>query len=384
MTPLFPVARSHSPFPLACVVHLYIHVPFCGRRCSYCDFAIAVRRHTPSAEFADRALQEWATHLATSRWAEFPELATIYLGGGTPSRLDPTDLTRMLESIIADRPLAPGAEVTLEANPEDVTAAATRGWRQAGINRVSLGVQSWNAEVLRWMHRSHSTADPARSVAILRDAGLTNLSIDLIFALPDALQRDWRRDLDQALALEPMHLSLYGLTVESHTPLGRWVERREARPAPEPRYAEEFLLAHQVLGEAGFEHYEVSNYGRPGHRSLHNQAYWRRAPYLGLGPSAHSLVGRHRWWNIREYAAWTRAVAETGGSMAGEEQLDSGALRLEQLYLGLRTSDGVAESDLTPPTRERWVGAGWASTGSGRVRLTPEGWLRLDALVASA
>lgn len=364
-------------------MHLYIHVPFCGRRCSYCDFAIAVRRDTPSAEFVDLLLREWRGQRARAPWGEYPELATIYLGGGTPSRLDPAALGRMLGTITGDRPLAPGAEVTLEANPEDVTEAAARAWKEAGINRVSLGVQSWSAEVLRWMHRGHTTADPARAVEVLRDAGLANLSLDLIFALPESLDRDWRLDLDQAIGLEPMHLSLYGLTVERHTPLGRWVDRREAVPAPEPRYAEEFLLAHQRLGEAGFEHYEVSNYGRPGHYAVHNQAYWRRAPYLGLGPSAHSGAGRRRWWNTREYAAWTRVVAETGASVVGEEQLDDGALELEQLYLGLRTADGVAD-DLAPETRARWVEAGWARVRSGRVVLTPEGWLRLDALVASA
>jgi oxygen-independent coproporphyrinogen-3 oxidase len=365
-------------------VHLYIHVPFCGRRCCYCDFAIAVRRNTPSAEFEALLLREWAAAQARSPWTESVELATLYLGGGTPSRLDPGVLARLLAQITEDRPLAPRAEVTLEANPEDVNPLAARAWREAGVNRISLGVQSFDAAVLRWMHRSHSIADPARAVAVLRDAGLTNFSLDLIFALPDGLDRDWRRDLDQALGLEPRHLSLYGLTVESHTPLGRWVERRETRPAPDPRYAEEFLLAHQRLGAAGFEHYEVSSYARPGLRSRHNQAYWHRAPYVGLGPSAHSGVGRHRWWNIREYAAWTRAVMETGLSVAGEEYLEPGALALEQLYLGLRTSEGVPEGDLAAPIRERWIESGWAAAGAGRVCLTPEGWLRLDALVASA
>ncbi len=365
-------------------MHLYVHVPFCARRCAYCDFAIAVRREVPSEAFAGQLLAEWEGWRGADRFDAATPFATIYFGGGTPSRLNPDAIGRIIARVTADRPLVPGAEVTLEANPEDVTSEAARAWVAAGVNRVSLGVQSFEPAVLTWMHRTHSAADIPRAVAALRDAGITNLTLDLIYALPEALERDWDRDLDQVLALAPDHLSLYGLTVEPRTPLGHWVERGAAVPSPDDRYAREFLLAHERLGGAGFEHYEVSNYARPGWRAVHNSAYWRRAPYLGLGPSAHSAVGALRWWNRREWSDWSRALEAGASAVAEEERLSPTAIALEDLYLGLRTSDGLASGRLEAGRVEQWVAEGWALAQGGRVRLTAEGWLRLDALVAQA
>ena len=385
-------------------MHLYVHVPFCARRCSYCDFAIAVRKSVPSARFVDAILREW------SWWQDEPAtrapLDTLYFGGGTPSHLDATELARLVAGL---RGASTPRETTLETNPDDVTPERARAWVAAGIDRVSLGVQSFDPAVLAWMHRIHTADQALKAVTTLRDAGIRNISIDLIYALPSELTRDWGRDLDQALALAPDHLSLYGLTVEPHTPLGRWVERRESKVADEDRYAEEFLLAHERLTAAGYEHYEVSNYGRPGRRAIHNSAYWQRRPFLGLGPSAHSGMGERRWWNIREYAPWQVAIegAEPSGvvvavdgeafpgSVAGWERLDAERIRIEDLYLGLSTSDGLAADRLPVEILKGWIQAGWATTspptpfrpageGTGegeRVRLTAEGWLRLDALV---
>lgn len=366
-------------------MHLYLHVPFCARRCSYCDFAIAVRREVPSARFASQLLAEWAGWRdRDDRFDGRTPVATLYLGGGTPSRLDPGALARILEGLARDRPLAAGAEVTLEANPEDVTPEAARQWAAAGINRVSLGVQSFDPQVLTWMHRGHAGEQVARAVEVLRAGGIPALSLDLIYALPESLARDWSRDLDLALALEPEHLSLYGLTVESHTPLGRWVQRGVAAPPPDERYAAEFLLAHQRLVGAGFGHYEVSNYARPGHRAVHNSAYWSRAPYLGLGPSAHSGAGSRRWWNIREWAAWAAALEAGRPTIEMEEVLDTEMARVEDLYLGLRTDLGLPADRLPAHLVERWEAEAWAERVAGRVRLTAEGWLRLDALAAQA
>ncbi|MDZ4863445.1 MAG: radical SAM family heme chaperone HemW [Gemmatimonadota bacterium] len=364
-------------------MHLYLHVPFCARRCSYCDFAIAVRREVPSEAFVDAILAEWDRARRSAPWAETPAFRTIYFGGGTPSRLSPKAITRLLRTLLQERPLAPIAEVTLEANPEDVSAELAAAWKAAGVNRVSLGAQAFDPVVLRWMHRTHGAEDTARAVAVLRTAGITNLSLDLIYALPAELNRDWSADLEQALALEPEHLSLYGLTVEPHTPLGRWVDRGEARPTPDERYATEFLLAHERLTHAGYLHYEVSNYGRPGRAAVHNSAYWRRAAYLGLGPSAHSAAGNRRWWNIREWAEWERAIGAGGSTVAGEERLDPAMVQLEDTYLGLRTDQGLPVAALPAATVARWEREGWAARVSDRVRLTPEGWLRLDALVGS-
>lgn len=362
--------------------HLYVHVPFCARRCSYCDFAIAVRRETPVAEYIRSVSAELDLrfgHADRATWT----LDTLYFGGGTPSRLGAAGVTSLLEAIRARLTLAGDAEVTLETNPDDVTIEAARAWRDAGVNRVSLGAQSFDDRALRWMHRVHDAAQIPRSVADLREAGLDNISVDLIFALPAALLRDWRRDLDCALALEPSHVSLYGLTVHERTPLARWRDRGEVAEAPDESYADEFLEAHEVLTAAGLDHYEVSSYARPGCRSRHNAAYWACVPWGGVGPSAHEFDGIRRRWNVGAYAEWERRVRERCDPREGEEMLSAENRDTERVYLGLRTSAGldvsVAQQRLAAP----WAHAGWATLSGGRLKLTPEGWLRLDELAAA-
>jgi putative oxygen-independent coproporphyrinogen III oxidase len=363
-------------------VHLYFHVPFCARRCSYCDFAIAVRRNVPSERYVNAVLREWSWRRGHPAWDISATVDTLYFGGGTPSRLDPAALARIIDRIASEREIAAGAEVTLEANPEDVTPAAAAAWRAAGVNRVSLGVQSFDPAVLQWMHRTHSAEQVPAAVDALRTAGIGDVSLDLIFGLPNDLHRRWGDDLARALELRPTHLSLYGLTVEAGTPLGRWTERGEVRPVDEDLYAAEFLMADAVLRRAGFQHYEVSNYALPDHRARHNSAYWSRAPYLGLGPSAHSGWAGERQWNLREWEAYLAAAEQGAEPVAGHEQLDPEAIAIEELYLALRTSDGLPADRIPLEDRERWTGAGWAVVAGGRLRLTPEGWLRLDALVA--
>jgi oxygen-independent coproporphyrinogen-3 oxidase len=219
----------------------------------------------------------------------------------------------------------------------------------------------------------------------VRAAGIHDLSLDLIFGLPAALNRGWQRDLEQAFRLAPDHLSLYGLTVEDHTPLGRWAARGDVVPVDDERYATEFLAADAALVAEGYDHYEVSNAARAGRRARHNSAYWRRAPFIGLGPSAHSGFGRERRWNVREWSAYDRLLGVGATVVSGSEELSDDAVRLEQTYLGLRTSEGLPRDHLPPDVTRAWVQAGWARADAGeRVRLTAEGWLRLDALVASA
>jgi oxygen-independent coproporphyrinogen-3 oxidase len=364
-------------------MHVYFHVPFCARKCSYCDFAIAVRRQVPSEAYVSAVLAEWALWQSDPVWDDSPEVQTIYFGGGTPSRVTPAAIARLLEQIAADRPIAPGAEITLEANPDDVTLAAATAWRAAGVNRVSVGVQSFDDGVLRWMHRTHTADQVTSAVKALRAGGIADLSVDLIFGLPAELRRDWNRDLERALALEPEHLSLYGLTVEAHTPLGRWTRWGEVTAVDENSYAAEFLTAHQALAVHGYEHYEVSNAAQPGHRAKHNSAYWRRASFVGLGPAAHSGFGNERRWNVREWAAYERLIDAGKSPMEGRELLDSAAIALEELYLGLRTSEGLDSNRVPSRLRGEWEANGWAAVPDGRVRLTPEGWLRLDALVSA-
>ena len=212
---------------------------------------------------------------------------------------------------------------------------------------------------------------------------MADISLDLIFAVPSELGRDWGADLRQALELEVEHISLYGLTVEPRSPLGRWTARGVVSEAPEERYAEEFLLAHETLGGAGFEHYEVSNFAKDGKRSRHNSSYWRRVPYLGLGPSAHSYDGIARRWNAREYREWHTRAASGHDPLEGSETLSPENELAEQVYLGLRTTDGLSTIGADDATVEAWVRAGWATTTTGHVRLTAEGWLRLDSLAAT-
>lgn len=362
-------------------VHLYVHVPFCARRCSYCDFAIAVRRRDLSVEFAAAIVAEWQAWLDAPWWAEVGPIETVYFGGGTPSRVSPDAIAAILETIGSTREIRADAEITLEANPEDVDRIRATRWAALGVTRVSLGVQSFAPAALAWMHRVHGAEAPGRAVRFLREAGFDNISVDLIYGLPATLDRDWAGDLDRALALAPTHVSLYGLTVEPGTPLGKWVARGEAVPAADAHAADEYLAAHRVLEGAGFRHYEVSNAGKPGFESRHNAAYWQRRSYLGLGPSAHSAHGDRRWWNTRDWEAYRRALPTRGRVLAGEERLTPDQVALEELYLGLRTTRGIRASSLPEPVAQGWLAAGWARRDGSWVTLTPDGWLRLDALV---
>jgi oxygen-independent coproporphyrinogen III oxidase len=357
------------------VPHLYIHVPFCQRRCSYCDFSIAVRKQIPAREYVDVILKE-------ARGADFGDLETIYLGGGTPSLLPAPAIETLLEQFLPrtthDAPRT--IEVTLEANPEDVTPDNAKAWRAAGINRVSLGAQSFDDTVLKWMHRSHDAARIGAAVHALRGAGIENLSLDLIFALPDELNRDWERDLDMALALRPNHLSLYGLTIEPRTPLDRWISRGATRAPDDDRYAQEYLHAHRRLTADGYSFYEVSNASLPGYRSHHNSSYWSGNAYVGLGPAAHSFDGRTRRWNLRAWEAYRRAMAEGRSAVESEETLTAAQREIEAIYLGLRTAQGVAVAALRRPSPP-FAAQGWVFEEGGRLKCTPEGWLRLDSIV---
>lgn len=361
--------------------HLYVHVPFCSRRCSYCDFAIAVRRDMPVRHYL--AALEAELNLRRDPGAARQETDTIYLGGGTPSLLGPAGITDLLALLRRYFAAAPNAEVTIEANPEDVDQEAVAAWRAAGINRVSLGVQSFDPQVLAWMHRVHDANAARRATATIAEAGFASWSLDLIFALPDELSRDWVRDVDEALALGPPHISAYGLTVEPGTALSKWVSRGAASGVSEERYEREFLDVHQRLTRSGMQHYEVSNYARLGHVSRHNSAYWHGVPYVGIGPAAHSFYGTARRWNTREYQAWSTQAIAGVDPKAGSEVLTADQLYLEQVYLGLRSATGLSVDLVQSEIVELWRDHGWADVDGRQLRLTPRGWLRLDALVTA-
>ncbi len=369
--------------------HIYAHVPFCRRRCSYCDFSIAVRKVIPYRRYVEAVLTERRMRFDAGDWDDDP-VETLYLGGGTPSLLPPEYLAQLINGLTSSTP----AEITVEANPDDVTEANAASWVRAGINRVSLGVQAFDGRALEWMHRTHTAEQSVQAFHNLRDAGVESLSIDLIFGLPDELPRAFEADLQRAVDLGPEHLSVYGLTREPRTPLARWVDRGAATPAPDGRYGGEFLLTHEILADAGYEHYEVSNYAKPDHRSRHNCAYWSGRPYAGLGPSAHRFDGASRSWNVDPWAEYETSLTAGKDPTAGSESLSPEQRRLERVYLALRTSEGLSQthaSSLNQEVLEKAMGAGWmASTfhhpaprsplPAPRLFLTPTGWLRLDQL----
>ena len=362
---------------------VYVHAPFCVRRCFYCDFAVQVRR-TGDVEGWLAALEGELSVVESERLLSLASrLETLYVGGGTPSLLGPSAMSGLARVVGSERLLDPGLEWTAEANPESLTPDVAASWREAGVNRLSLGAQTFHDPALRWMGRLHGPDGAARAVRVAREAGFENLSVDLIFGLPAHLGRDWAADLACALALDVPHVSLYGLSVEPATPLGRAVREGREAPVDEERYREEFLLAAETLVAAGYEHYEVSSFARSGFASRHNRAYWTGAPYLGLGNGAHSYAPPIRRWNIRDWDDYSRAARKGRSPEEGRESLDAGALRLERIWLGLRTSAGLAVEDPGEAPRrmiDAWERERWAVRDGSMVRLTPAGWLLLDRL----
>lgn len=325
---------------------------------------------------------------------------TLYLGGGTPSALEPEELGHILarvatmakaaapaESRLPDdsrRPRETGAVWTfLEANPEDVTGERARRWRELGVRTLSLGIQSFDDRALAFLGRRHSGAQARRSVELAREAGFDTVSIDLIYGLPGETAEDWRATLAAAVALAPDHLSCYQLTVHEGTPFGFRARRGELVELPEGAQAERFLFTHTFLGNHGYEGYEVSSFARsPHHRSRHNQKYWDHTPYLGLGPSAHSFDGRKRWWNERKLGAYERRIAAGERPVAGSEELGRSELALEALMLGLRTAAGVDLECLRRRYGADLLAGDASSSSANRAlldRLLRDGLLRLDA-----
>jgi oxygen-independent coproporphyrinogen III oxidase len=363
--------------------HLYIHVPFCVRRCGYCDFAVTATSRAPVDRWLDSIAAELALRLEREGWAAPLSLRTIYVGGGTPSLLGTGAMRALRETLRRFTEWGADTEWTAEANPESFSEGLALDWAETGINRISLGAQTFHEPSLRWMGRLHGTDGPGRALAAARAAGLANVSIDLIFGLPTRLGRDWAADLDRALDLEPEHISLYGLTAETATPLGHRVATGRERLADEDEYAAEYLLAARRLTAAGFRHYEVSNFARPGFESRHNAAYWQHRPYIGLGPGAHSFLPPLRVWNVRDWAEYCRRLQCGASPEETREVLGDSDVALERIWLGLRSDDGLQDSELggTQHALVRdWVQAGHACYRNGRIRLTPAGWLLLDQL----
>ena len=365
------------------ITNVYVHAPFCARRCSYCDFAVHVDRSPDGQRWLALIRREFETVRDSGEAPLARLLNTLYVGGGTPSVLDPRCVAALGDLIGRERMASPELEWTVEANPESFTDEVARHWAAGGVNRVSLGVQSFEPRTLRWMGRLHSAEEAESAVRRARAAGIANVSIDLIFGLPRAVPRSWRADVERALDLGVPHISLYGLTVEKGTNLHRRVRRGVERMPPGSRYRDEYLFAADALTTAGYGHYEVSNFALPGHSSRHNRACWTGAPYLGLGNGAHSFHSGRRWWNERDWHAYAEQVGQCGSGRRDAEVLTPGQSRLESIWLGLRTVRGLDAASLGAGADlviRDWKARGLARRIEGSIRLTPTGWLALDDL----
>lgn len=366
---------------------LYLHIPFCPTRCIYCDFYSQSDLSLQST-FVEALCRELTIYCDRGLWATAPR--TIYLGGGTPSSLPLPLLERLMQHIRSLWRLDKSIEITIEANPEDVSPEWARGVAQLGFNRVSLGVQSLNDETLRFLQRRHSAAQAELAISSIRDAGISNVSIDLIFALPKGYEQHWFESLAHALVLPVTHLSAYGLTYESGTRLDRMRESGAVTPSSEETYVKQYYALVAACRKAGFTHYELSNWALPGFASQHNSAYWDGTPYLGLGPSAHSYMSRHRWWNLSDIHLYIERLQQDILPIADEEWLSLTELSEECIMLGLRTSRGI---DLRRPVLQGvplmdratpWLDQGLLTyTADDHLRLTHEGLVWCDRICAA-
>lgn len=364
---------------------LYIHVPFCVERCPFCSFNTAPLESGAMTRYLAALHRELAL-LATLPWAAEITLATVFLGGGTPSLLAPAELADLLAGLGARFEIAPDAEITVEANPEGLSRDKLAAYREAGVNRLSLGVQSLDDALLVRLGRLHSAAQAQAAFEAARAAGFANVSVDLMYGLPDLDASRWARTVAEVLSWEPEHVSTYGLTLDAGSLWG--AAGVAGLPAEDVTIAQYWTMAH-AAARHGFEHYEVSNYAQPGHRSRHNQIYWRAAEYLAAGPGACGFVGDVRYGNARPVPRYCAMLEDDTLPLETSERLDARQRLGERLMLGLRTADGVpavwlderAQGDRTLQDRlVAWEDRALLRRQDGRVALTEAGFLLSDAL----
>ena len=357
---------------------LYVHIPFCLTRCGYCDFNTYAGLDHLAGGYVNALLRE--AELWTSDWSDL-SFVSLFMGGGTPTTLRPETIERIIRSLRAAFPFEAGAEVTVEANPDTVDEPYLMGLLAAGVSRLSLGVQSFDPDVLAALERMHSAESARRAFAAARLAGFASVNLDVIYGAHGESLGSWERTIQEAASLGPDHISGYALTIEPATPLGRKVGAGLI-PAPDPDLqADMYDVACEILGHAGYDHYEVSNWARPGSRCLHNLGYWEGRPYLGLGAGAHSHRGDRRWWNVRPPEQYMAMVSAGVRPVGGEERLTEEDHRLEQLLLGLRTAAGVPASWVDPSRIEEFVGSGLADLRDGRLALTERGLFLANEVV---
>jgi putative oxygen-independent coproporphyrinogen III oxidase len=331
-------------WPLTTAPGLYVHIPFCKSKCPYCDFYSITTTDQIEAFLA--ALDAEARLYRD----QFPAFDTLFLGGGTPSWLGEMQIARLMKNLRRHFAFAPDSEITLEANPDDITAAKLALWRDLGLNRLSLGVQSFDEAELRFLGRRHTARQTEAAIALIRAAGFTNLGLDLMYGLPGQTLDAWRQTLETALSFAPEHLSCYQLTLAPDTPMGRSFAAGSLTLPDEETQRELFLLTAACLTARGYRHYEVANFARPGPQAgslcyyvcRHNMKYWTRTPYLGLGPGAHSFQAGRRWWNFSSVEKYCSSLSAGEAPVAEVESLTPEQIRLETLALGFRTREGVS------------------------------------------
>ncbi len=367
---------------------IYLHIPFCKQACTYCNF-----HFTTSLRYKDDLVKALAKEAeAEKAYLGGETVNTIYFGGGTPSLLEISDLRFLLSELKKFYPVAPDAEITLEANPDDIVKEKVQEWKHLGFNRLSIGIQSFFEEELRWMNRAHNAAQARACIDNSYEAGIDNLSIDLIYGSPLLTDQMWEENVKTAIAYNIRHLSCYALTVEEKTPLHKNVSQKRTGDVDNDVQARQFLQLMQWLRHAGYEHYEVSNFAKPGYRSRHNSSYWKGTPYLGLGPSAHSFNGKERRWNIPNNNVYVKTVNE--GVLQREIETLTAAQQLnETVMISLRTMEGIdlkriesgwGEKEKIRLQKEltKYINNGLVQINGQHAQLTDEGMLRADGIAA--
>jgi oxygen-independent coproporphyrinogen-3 oxidase len=369
-------------------MHLYLHIPFCRQACHYCDF------HFSTNTSNKRAVVEAIAAEIVLRKDYLPEkgIETIYFGGGTPSMLDQAELELLLDTIRQHFSVDKDAEITLEANPDDLTADKLRQFYAAGINRLSIGIQSFHEPHLKFLNRIHSAAEAGQCVKTAQDIGIQNISIDLIYAIPAESHAILRSDMQKAFELNISHISAYCLTIEPQTAFGSWLKKKKIQPIDEEFAARQFEILIKTLAENSYEQYEISNFARNGRYSRHNSSYWKQRPYLGVGPSAHSYNGSSREYNVSNNAQYLKAI-QGNVIPATIEQLSVADQTNEYLLTGLRTKWGVSREKLELLSKgtfrmvhaedlKRMTASGWIWEDTQSLYLTESGKLFADRIAS--
>ena len=367
---------------------IYIHIPFCKQACHYCNFHFSTSLKLQN-DFLDALLKEMVLR---KNYLQGEQVDTIYLGGGTPSLLPEEGLSGIMDRIYADYRISNNAEITLEANPDDIGPVNLAIWKKSGINRLSIGVQSFFEEDLAWMNRAHTALQAESSVRQALDAGFGNISIDLIYGTPGLTDTKWEKNMRQAADLKIPHLSCYALTVEPGTALDVMTRKKKVLPVNNGDQARQFLLMTDFFQAGGYEHYEISNLCLPGNRSVHNSSYWNGAKYMGLGPSAHSFNGSSRQWNIANNSLYIQSLKNRNTSFELETLTATHRFN-EYIMTSLRKTEGVdlnavrenfgeRYADELLPLSKKYIANNWIENAQDKLILTREGKLFADHIAS--